>query len=160
MGHRFPYRGISICGRIINNCQRSICPEYPQMAGSYSSEFPRCVIGADNQAGLVVFVGLIMGGFWVYRLYSHSSTVQTKPKSPDSKPSQEVQMLTAMFSSCIPLVVSGYLVCPHLAFLLRRKLIPDRLITTIRLHPRSSVKYHIRTTHYLFNEIRKTPAIP
>ena len=44
----------------------------------------------------------------MYRLYF--PTDPTKPKSVDAKPSQEVLLLMMMFSTSVPLVVSGYLV--------------------------------------------------
>jgi hypothetical protein len=36
----------------------------------------------------------------------------------------------------------------------------DRPITPIRLHPSPQIKYHIRTTRNIFDEICKTPPIP
>jgi hypothetical protein len=57
---------------------------------------------------VIAFTGLVMGGSWVYRLYYPIDP--TKPKSTDPKPSQEVLLLMMMFSSSMPLVVSGHLV--------------------------------------------------
>jgi len=62
-----------------------------------------------GQATVAAFTGLLMGGFWVYKLYF--PTDATKPKSSDPQPSQEVLLLMMMFSATVPLVVSGYLVC-------------------------------------------------
>jgi hypothetical protein len=59
---------------------------------------------------VIAFTGLVMGGSWLYRLYSPIDP--TKPKSTDPKPSQEVLSLMMMFSSSMPLVVSGHLVRP------------------------------------------------
>ena len=59
---------------------------------------------------VIAFTGLVMGGSWLYRLYFPIDP--TKPKSTDPKPSQEVLLLMMMFSSSMPLVVSGHLVRP------------------------------------------------
>jgi hypothetical protein len=59
---------------------------------------------------VIAFTGLVMGGSWVYRLYYPIDA--SKPKSADPKPSQEVLLLMMMFSSSMPLVVSGHLVRP------------------------------------------------
>jgi hypothetical protein len=70
------------------------------------------MIVAYEKAGVTAFTGLVMGGLWVYRLYFPVDAA--KPKTQDSKPCQEVLLLMMMFSSSVPLVVSGYLVRPIL----------------------------------------------
>ena len=56
-----------------------------------------------------------MGGSWVYRLYFPIDA--SEPKNSDPKPSQEVLLLMMMFSSSMPLVVSGHLVRPFQSLL-------------------------------------------
>jgi hypothetical protein len=116
------------------------------------------MIVAYDKAGVTAFTGLVMGGLWVYRLYFPVDVA--KPKSQDPKPCQEVLLLMMMFSSSVPLVVSGYLV-RSLRFQSPRPMLSlDRPIPTIRLYPSPQVRDHIRTNHNLLDEIRETQTIP
>jgi len=114
------------------------------------------VTRADDQSGVAVFTGLVMGGFSLYKLYFPSD--DAPPKSPPAKPSPEVLLLMMMFSSTLPVAFCGYLVSHHPAAL--TILISGRANAPSRLHSSRKGQYHNPTDLDFVNEIRQTPIIP